>query len=65
MAQRLPEVFVVLVQAHLGRRIQQAAESDGGIDDQTRKIIGRRAEFALQSVVDHDGRGAQIRQENC
>ena len=61
MPERLAKIFVVFVQAHLGCRIQQPADSDRGVDEQAGQIIAGRAEFSLQGIVDHDGRGAQIR----
>jgi hypothetical protein len=63
MAQGLAKILLVLVQAHLRSRVQETADSDGRIDHQAREIIGRRAKFALQSIVDHHGRGAQIREK--
>jgi hypothetical protein len=63
MTQGLAKILIILVQAHLRSGIQETADSDGCIDHETRQIIGRRAKFALQSIVDHHGGGTQIREK--
>jgi hypothetical protein len=51
---RLAKIFVVLFQAQLAGHIEQAENTDRGIDQQTADIDAGIAQFALQRTIDPD-----------
>ena len=55
-----PRSSSCLLQTDLGRRIEQAADADGGIQQEAARILPEALEFALQQVIRHRDRIEEV-----
>ncbi len=63
LAQRLAEIFVVLVEAGRRGRVEQAPEAQRGIQQEAGGVVTRGGQLALQAVVDQRGDGVEVGEE--
>src|SRR5215470_9899270 len=59
-AERLPEVFPALLDPPVLRRVEQPADPEGAVDQETGELTARAAEFRLQETVDQPGHEGDI-----
>src|SRR6266852_863428 len=62
-AQGLAEIFVVLLDPHVGRHIVNAQQPDGAVESEARPVLHAVLELALQQVVDADEKVGDVGKE--